>query len=148
MLERDLERAHGSGHPMARVFLQDLLLVLGVRGVALYEDVSVSVDEPGEEGPVPQVDHAHAGRNGVADALDPVARDHDDRSGDVAPGLDVQQSSGPNSQAGLAGLLRTEQVARCQGEQADDQSFHHSRFLRRRSVSRSDRLSKHRPFPV
>ncbi len=41
VLEGDLERTHGANDPVRRVLLEDLVVVLGLRGVALQEHVRV-----------------------------------------------------------------------------------------------------------
>jgi hypothetical protein len=90
VLERDLQRPDGARHSMRRIFLKDLIVVLGLGRVSLQEHVRVDVDQTGQERAVPEVENARSRRRRRADALDPPVAHDDDGRGDVAAGAYVE----------------------------------------------------------
>ena len=126
VLEADLQRPHGAGDAVGRVLLEDLLVVLDRRRVALEKDVRVGVDQAGQEHPVAEVDDAGAGRHGRSDALDPVADHDDDRPFDVPAGLHVEEARGLDGHRSRRGRLGGEAGGRQKAsEEGQGESFRH-----------------------
>jgi hypothetical protein len=123
VLEGDPECPHGARDAMGRILLEDLVLVLGLGGVPLEEDVRVDVDQAGQNRPGAEIDHLRARRDGRAHALDPARADDDDRVRAVSPGANVEQPGGAHGD-GCRLLSRRGQGGEPRGEAPEGELLH------------------------